>query len=192
MMDKELLAERVEEVLTQAGFSTSDRCYLRPRSFDLAALLRKLVDDHRKEAQSKQQTLVIAAPSMCVTSGHPGLLDLAVRNLITNAIGHAPSGATIEVRLKGIPAVVEVRDNGAAQSGTVDFGTNLLGLGFGHRFIREVARSHNGAFRATGPDSDGWRTYAIELGRNLTAQEQPSRSVDAVAERRLAHAASEA
>ena len=37
MMDKELLAGRVEEVLRQAGFSTSDRCYLRPRSFDLAA-----------------------------------------------------------------------------------------------------------------------------------------------------------
>jgi len=36
-MDKELLAGRVEEVLRQAGFSTSDRCYLRPRSFDLAA-----------------------------------------------------------------------------------------------------------------------------------------------------------
>ena len=37
MMDKELLAEKVEEVLRQAGFTTSDRCYLRPRSFDLAA-----------------------------------------------------------------------------------------------------------------------------------------------------------
>ena len=37
MMDKELLASHVEEVLRQAGFSTSDRCYLRPRSFDLAA-----------------------------------------------------------------------------------------------------------------------------------------------------------
>jgi len=36
-MDKELLAEHVVEVLTQAGFSVSDRCYLRPRSFDLAA-----------------------------------------------------------------------------------------------------------------------------------------------------------
>ncbi|NPV61360.1 MAG: transcriptional regulator [Methanotrichaceae archaeon] len=36
-MDKELLAERVEEVLSQAGFTISARCYLRPRSFDLAA-----------------------------------------------------------------------------------------------------------------------------------------------------------
>jgi len=36
-MDKELLAAHVEEVLREAGFSTSDRCYLRPRSFDLAA-----------------------------------------------------------------------------------------------------------------------------------------------------------
>ncbi len=37
MMDKELLAERVVEVLMQAGFDISARCYLRPRSFDLAA-----------------------------------------------------------------------------------------------------------------------------------------------------------
>jgi putative transcriptional regulator len=37
MMDKELLAERVEEVLSQAGFTISARCYLRPRSFDLVA-----------------------------------------------------------------------------------------------------------------------------------------------------------
>lgn len=37
MMDKELLSERVVEVLTQAGFDISARCYLRPRSFDLAA-----------------------------------------------------------------------------------------------------------------------------------------------------------
>jgi putative transcriptional regulator len=37
MMDKELLATRVIEVLKQAGFQISDRCYLRPRSFDLAA-----------------------------------------------------------------------------------------------------------------------------------------------------------
>jgi putative transcriptional regulator len=37
MMDKELLAERVVEVLIQAGFDISARCYLRPRSFDLAA-----------------------------------------------------------------------------------------------------------------------------------------------------------
>jgi putative transcriptional regulator len=37
MMDKELLAERVVEVLLHAGFDISARCYLRPRSFDLAA-----------------------------------------------------------------------------------------------------------------------------------------------------------
>ncbi len=37
MMDKELLAERVVEVLLNAGFDISARCYLRPRSFDLAA-----------------------------------------------------------------------------------------------------------------------------------------------------------
>ena len=37
MMDKDLLATHVGEVLKKAGFAISDRCYLRPRSFDLAA-----------------------------------------------------------------------------------------------------------------------------------------------------------
>jgi len=37
MMDKEVLADQVVEVLTHAGFKVSSRCYLRPRSFDLAA-----------------------------------------------------------------------------------------------------------------------------------------------------------
>ena len=37
MMDKELLAESVSGLLEQAGFKISARCYLRPRSFDLAA-----------------------------------------------------------------------------------------------------------------------------------------------------------
>lgn len=36
-MDKDLLAESVSKVLKQAGFTISARCYLRPRSFDLAA-----------------------------------------------------------------------------------------------------------------------------------------------------------
>ncbi|MGD0951722.1 MAG: transcriptional regulator [Methanotrichaceae archaeon] len=36
-MDKELLAESVSGLLEQAGFTISARCYLRPRSFDLAA-----------------------------------------------------------------------------------------------------------------------------------------------------------
>ena len=37
MMDKELLADSVQGMLSQAGFVISARCFLRPRSFDLAA-----------------------------------------------------------------------------------------------------------------------------------------------------------
>lgn len=36
-MDKELLTRHVIEVLNQAGFITSEQCYVRPRSFDLAS-----------------------------------------------------------------------------------------------------------------------------------------------------------
>ncbi|HII07594.1 MAG TPA: transcriptional regulator [Methanotrichaceae archaeon] len=37
MMNKEVLTDRVTDLLVKSGFSVSDRCYVRPRSFDLAA-----------------------------------------------------------------------------------------------------------------------------------------------------------
>jgi len=36
-MNKDVLTARVADMLVQAGFITSERCYVRPRSFDLAA-----------------------------------------------------------------------------------------------------------------------------------------------------------
>jgi putative transcriptional regulator len=36
-MNKEFLTDRVADLLARSGFSVSDRCYVRPRSFDLAA-----------------------------------------------------------------------------------------------------------------------------------------------------------
>lgn len=36
-MNKEFLSDRVTDLLVKSGFSVSDRCYVRPRSFDLAA-----------------------------------------------------------------------------------------------------------------------------------------------------------
>jgi len=36
-MNKEFLTDRVTGLLVKSGFSVSDRCYVRPRSFDLAA-----------------------------------------------------------------------------------------------------------------------------------------------------------
>lgn len=42
-MNKEMLTRRVIEILTRAGFALSDRCNIRPRSFDLAARRRSIL-----------------------------------------------------------------------------------------------------------------------------------------------------
>lgn len=42
-MNKEALTSRTIEILTQAGFTVSDRCNIRPRSFDLAARRRSIL-----------------------------------------------------------------------------------------------------------------------------------------------------
>jgi putative transcriptional regulator len=73
MMDKELLATRVVEVLKQAGFAISDRCYLRPRSFDLAA---------------RQGDLLVLLKILSNIDGFNERTALEVRRLAKYLLGH--------------------------------------------------------------------------------------------------------
>lgn len=151
------------DLLTLARTSTTEFAQAAQR-FDLAALVRTVVDQHEDEARAKTQVLVINAPQRCVVQGHRGLVDLALRNLVMNAIGHAPTCTTIEVRVSHSSATIEVRDDGALHGVQADPATHLLRLGVGHRLVREVAEAHRGSFTATGPDPQGWRAYVIQLG----------------------------
>lgn len=151
------------DLLTLARTSTTALTQAAQR-FDLATLVRTVVAQHEGEARAKTQVLVIDAPQRCIVQGHRGLVDLALRNLVTNAIGHAPPGTIVEVRVSHSPVTIEVRDDGALHGVHADPATHLLRLGVGHRLVREVAEAHRGSFTATGPDPQGWRAYVIQFG----------------------------
>lgn len=132
---------------------------------DLASLVRDVVKRHASTAQLSRHSLKLVAPERCLVRGHAVLLDLAIGNLVANALGHTPSGTAIEVHVWDQPPTVQVRDDGASRSASVAVGVDLLGLGVGHRIADRVAQAHDGHFMPSAPNSLGWRSYTITLSR---------------------------
>lgn len=129
---------------------------------DLAELARRVAAEFGDAALEGDHDLSVEASEACAVKGHPGLLELALRNLIENALAHTPRGTAVQVRVVSGPPALEVRDNGAALE---DFracaSPHHLGLGLGHQVVRRVASVHNARFETDDSGSCGERTYRI-------------------------------
>ena len=115
-----------------------------PESVDLSALARRVVVDHAALAHELGQDIALEAPPQ--PFGVPGqftLLELALRNLVDNALRHNPAGTYVEVRVardaKG-QVTLSVSDDGG------DFSTQRTpvpdtGLGIGLTLVERIAQS---------------------------------------------------
>ncbi|TWO68060.1 two-component sensor histidine kinase [Caenimonas sedimenti] len=129
---------------------------------DLASLAREVVAEYAQTALDADHEIGLEAPDTCPMRGHPILLQIALRNLIENALHHTPRGTVIEVRVSAAPLQLEVRDNGVGlDSKPVE--TTGIRLGLGHQVVRRIAVVHDGRFDVVDA-SGGWRVYRIELG----------------------------
>lgn len=139
--------------------------------FDLAALARGVVAEYAQAALDARHELVVEAPPSWGLSGHPVLMELALRNLIDNALAHTPPGTSIAVQLDAGERWLQVCDDGAlaaqkpapvpAAQGAA--ARHALGLGLGHRVIDKVAAVHGGRFEQR-PAPAGFSTcYRISL-----------------------------
>ncbi|MEO6745755.1 MAG: histidine kinase dimerization/phospho-acceptor domain-containing protein [Caldimonas sp.] len=136
---------------------------------DLAALCRRVVSDFAPQALSSGHVLGYCGPSERTRRGHPVLLELALRNLVENAVSHTPAGTSIEVQLDDDGRWLQVRDDGRAQLAAADgmrgpAARLSLGLGLGHRVVEKVAAIHGGALLKVEPTNDAFTTYRISLG----------------------------
>jgi two-component system sensor histidine kinase QseC len=161
-------AERAGAVLTDllalARASRTDLAQARETT-DLADLARRVAAEFGQAALESDHDLSVEAPDSCVFSGHPVLLELALRNLIENALAHTPPGTTVRVRVLDNPRVLEVIDNGASVEPRPDTGRTRrhLGFGLGHQVVRRVADIHNGSFETSDATAGGERSYRIVL-----------------------------
>lgn len=116
---------------------------------DVAALARQVVGDYAQAAwQSGHQLSVQGAEHLHILA-HPLLLELALRNLIDNALQHTPGGTAVSVQCgcdAGGPWL-QVCDDGKGRStgsGLPLPSTERLGLG--HKIVGRVMDIHGGSF----------------------------------------------
>lgn len=142
-------------------------------ALDLAQLARRIVAEYGQAALDSGHEVALDAPDAAPLRGHPVLLEIALRNLLDNALAHTPPGTAIEVRVGAAPLSLEVRDNGhalqaRAAASKAAHRTLGAGLGLGHQVIRRVADAHGGRFDILEPAGSGWRSYRISLGTPAT------------------------
>jgi len=103
----------VEQLLTLARVDPASQGSV-PPPLDPAAIVTAVCAELLPQAQRQGQTLVVDAAPGCAVAVTAAWLQVAVRNLVDNALRYAGAGARIEVRLirSGPSCAISVADNG--------------------------------------------------------------------------------
>ena len=155
-------AVRAGNVLTQLlSLARASRAELAgaAQPIDLAGLARAVIAEYGQAAHASGHALSLSAPVECLANAHPLLLEIALRNLIDNALAHTPRGTAVQVTVAGAPPSIEVCDDGPlhGQRAPAPGSSPALGLGLGHQVVSRVALVHHGRFDVRRSD-DGCRT----------------------------------
>jgi len=133
---------------------------------DLVAIARKVSEELAGIAVTRGVVIEFDAPATPVMlRGHAALIDIAIRNVIDNAIRIAPPGSAVEVTV-GAAGEVAIDDRGP---GVPDQHKELIfdrfwradrsraGAGIGLALVRRVARLHGGDARVEDRPGGGAR-----------------------------------
>ncbi|MDO9402544.1 MAG: histidine kinase dimerization/phospho-acceptor domain-containing protein [Polaromonas sp.] len=176
---REALLVQLERDALKAGQVLSDLLSLARASRTEMAEARKLVDlvviaqdvlaTFAQAAHESGHELSLVSPGPFMLAGHPVLLDLALRNLVENAISHTPAGTRVEVQLDPLARWVQVCDNAAAIDVNGAFaignvpGGRALGLGLGHLVVEKIAAVHAATFAAVTPPEGFTTNYRLQF-----------------------------
>lgn len=122
-------------------------------SVDLCALALRVVSEHAALAHELGQDIALEAPDSLVLPGQATLLELALRNLVDNALRHNPAGTYVEVRVARDGAgqvTLSVSDDGGDLSAVGTSGSDTAphtgtssntGLGIGLTLVERIAQN---------------------------------------------------
>jgi two-component system, chemotaxis family, sensor kinase Cph1 len=155
----------VDDLLT---FSQMGRAALRPVSVDLNQLVRSVAQEFATETANRKVEWII--PEMPTVTGDPAFLQIALRNLFSNAVKYTRTreAAKIELLVNSTADeyIVSVRDNGVGFN--MKYVNKLFGVfqrlhraeefdgtGIGLANVRRIIERHDGRTWAEGREGEG-------------------------------------
>ena len=137
--------------------------HLRHHSFHLAGLDVGLLADHAQAAFEGGRELGLQDDATGQqTHGHPLMLELALRNLVDNALRHTPRGTQVLVRTwRSANAYgIGVLDDGGGPTNASTPAQPGHNLGIGLTLVRRIATEHGAELQPAPPTAEwshGWR-----------------------------------
>ncbi|MCC5839051.1 MAG: HAMP domain-containing protein [Opitutales bacterium] len=133
--------------------------------FDSGSLLRRVAEDAEVLAESAGVEFFYEAPSLPPVGGDPKLLEIALHNLLKNALQNTPAKGRVTLRAYAgaTELVVTVENSGKPiprESWEVIFkrfarlSGDYAGMGLGLNLVAAIARSHGGSVRLVRSDAD--------------------------------------
>nr|WP_260408359.1 GAF domain-containing sensor histidine kinase [Planomonospora venezuelensis] len=154
------LMRLLDELLLTASLNAGTAAFA-PERTDLAGVARLAAEDVADGVRHRRHTLTVRAPQEAVVRADPGMLRIALRHVLDNAVKFTPPGGTIAVTVTaGHRPAVEVRDTGIG-IGADDLGHVLEdfyrgaeaeeraidGTGLGLSVTEKIVRLHGGTVR---------------------------------------------
>jgi signal transduction histidine kinase len=157
------------------------RIVLAEHKFDMADMLREVVDEQREEAKRGEVTLQLEAPPRGIMVGDSHMLRMVAENLVSNAIKYTPPRGKVTVRLNQRTKswVLTVKDTGV---GIADKDLNKLfkqfsrisnkrsdfvtGTGIGLYLAHHLVILHGGSIGVSSVENKG-STFTVRLPRKL-------------------------
>ena len=146
---------------------------------DLGALARAVCADYAQAAWQRGDEIALSAPPSLTVAGHAVLLEIALRNLVENALQHTPPGTAVSVQV-GLADAAHAADASPADSGAwlqvCDDGARDRSGGspparprphdslhLGHEILRRVADIHGGRFGAAAAPAPFTTCFRLDL-----------------------------
>ncbi|MEL0438870.1 sensor histidine kinase [Phycobacter sp. K97] len=159
---------RLEEIFEQLiDLARADA--LAPAAFeqtDLGKLALQVCCNRGPEAIKMGKSLAVTGAKTLPVKGHPGLLEIAIDNLVRNALAYAPTGSEVELHLDDAAATLDVKDRGpgipsgehAAMFDRFKRGKGSAkseGSGLGLAIVKSVAEAHGAQIRVANRPGGG-------------------------------------
>ena len=170
---------RLVDDLMEVSRITQGRMQLRRAPVELSALVRSAAHDLAETMKAARHTLCLSVEEVpVVVDGDATRLAQVVVNLLTNAAKYTPDGGRIELHLRCLPGLAEIRvcDNGigippAALATVFDMFSQLEpalerakgGLGIGLALVRGIVELHGGGIRAESAGEGRGSTFIVTL-----------------------------